>query len=147
MHVEAVKIKLISFRILPEFYRTGIPSEYCVNNDQVTNVIQHNKQYRIILVCRVEDIQQLYETIISRFIHKVYVFGNCTKLNIEKNEVTVVNTNERDLMLDIIRSVINYIHDEEIQQRKLENHRIADERAMDILQLLDQLETLYFNRQ
>jgi hypothetical protein len=143
MKAEDIKFVYIFYRILPEFYQTGIPSEYCWSIDEVKYVISNNIQYRIIFVCKSENIQELDAIIHSNYIYQIYIFGNCSKLNI-KTKLTMVNTNTTDLMLDMMCSAIDLIHDEEIFQRESGSHRIADERAEDILKLFDVVETLYF---
>jgi hypothetical protein len=96
-------------------------------------------------VCGANDIQQLDEIITSGRICKFYIYGEYREPTTGKMEVTTVNTNERDLMLLMIKSVMDYIHGEEIQEKGVGNDQKAKKRAENVLQLIEQMETLYRN--
>lgn len=142
MDVKVVKVICICFNILPEFHTTGIPFIYCSNINELKDAIENYNRYRIILVCAAEHVEQLNEHINSRLIRKVFIYGNCTQTTIRKEEVTIVDANEQKLMSLIITSVINYIHDEVIQEKEVGNKRKADELATNIRQLLELIEQI-----
>ncbi|CAF1382852.1 unnamed protein product [Rotaria sp. Silwood1] len=98
---------------------------------------------------RTENIDIIY--IFRFFVKNLYhpckqnsclIVGNYSELDIRNKEVTMVNTNEQDLMFHITYTAIQYTHREEIIQRQLQNYGLADALARDVLKLLDQIETL-----
>jgi hypothetical protein len=142
---EGINCLYIYYRIPLDFYMITIPHVKCSNSDEVRHIIVNNRGYRIILVCRTEHTQELKDIISSRCIYEIYVLGDEIGLNVNNKKVTLVKTNEKDLMLDIMCSVIDYTHDEQIQQQNSCNDNVADERISDVSQILNQIETLYFN--
>jgi hypothetical protein len=118
---------------------------YAFDIDQLKNLIQHNKQYQIILVCKAEHVEELYNILIEPHITEIFIFGDYKELNIQNKKVTTINTNEQDLKFQILCTAMRYTHDEQIIQRQMGNHGIANLFATDILKLLDQLETLTIN--
>ena len=144
MKVEDVKVIYVLFRVLSDFHKTGIPCEYCCGINEVKYIIRTNTQYRIIFVCKAQDIKEIGDIIGSDYIDKICIFGNCTKLNIGNKEVILVKTDRQELMFELIRSAIDYIHHEEMVQRRLSADEIADERASDIVHLRGQVDTFLF---
>jgi NADH/NAD ratio-sensing transcriptional regulator Rex len=137
-----IKDLFLCFNILPRLGTTVIFSIYCSDIDQLPNLLEENKQCRITLVCKAEDTQKLNDIMIQRCIHGIYIFGHCPELKIPNKEITIINTNEQDLMFQILCAAVQYTHDEEMMQRKLGNYNFADLLAMDTLKLLDQIKAL-----
>jgi len=54
----------------------------------------------------------------------------------------MINTNEQDLMFQILCAAIRYTHREELIHRELENNGLADAFAMDVIKLLNQIENV-----
>lgn len=90
--------------------------------------------------------KRFYPIISSRKIHEVFIFDQCTIPDIKGKTITIAKTDQLKLLLLILCSVQNYIHEEEVRLRQIGENRVADERAMDICQLLKQMRTLYFTK-
>lgn len=144
MKVKDTRLVCIFFRILPDFETTGIPSVYCENDpEEVEKAIEKNKQYRIIFACAVEHLEQMRQFIKLRCINQVFLIGQYATNIIEGREVNIVNTNERNLRKNIMYSVMKFINEEEVKLRQLGENRLADERAHESLELLQQIEDIH----
>jgi hypothetical protein len=142
MNTSEVTFRFIFYDIFSESPIIGIPFIYSCNIDQLSNLIQCNKQYRIILVCKAEHTEELHDIIIERNIYEIFIFGDCIESNIKDKNITMINTNEQDLRFHVLCAAVRYTHDEEIKQRKLENYGLANTFTMDTLKLLDQIKIL-----
>ena len=143
MKLDDVKVICISFRILPDLFTTSIPSICCQKEEDISNAIEKNKQYRIILICPAECIQQLYSSITSTDVRQVFIFGYYTQPKVGDQFVKVVNGKERPLRLAVVKAVTNLIHEEEVQLRKSGQHQKANQLAEENLRLIDLIESLY----
>jgi hypothetical protein len=94
------------------------------------------------LVCKAKHLRKLYNIIVGRYINEIFIFGHCSELNITHEEITMINTNEQDLMFQILCAAIRYTHREELIHRELENTSLADALAMDVIKLLNQIENV-----
>ncbi len=137
-----IRILIICFRILRRLHRTGIPAEYCFDTDRLTNIIENNQQYRIILVCKAKHTRKLKDIMMKRCIHEIYILGHCPELKIPQKVIKIVNTNEKNLKFRILCATLSYTHDEEIIQRKLGNYGLANALAMDMIKLIAQIQNL-----
>jgi hypothetical protein len=142
MNTIGTTFRFIFYRIFSESPIIGMPFLYSLDIDQLRNLIQCNKQHRIILVCKADYIEELYNTIIECNIHEIFTLGDCTELSMKDKEITMINTNEQDLMFHVLCEAIRYTHREEIIHRQQENHGLANVFAMDILKLLEQAKIL-----
>jgi hypothetical protein len=141
MKVEDVQVICILYNILLEFFETEIPRENCSDIGQLDDAINRNAKYKIILVCKTEDVDKLDRIISSKYILKTYAFGKCT-FNITNKQVTKVDTNEQDLLLRIAGSVKDYIHHEQMELQKLQDHSIAENLAKEKIHLIEQMERI-----
>lgn len=142
MDINNVGFRVIFYHLFSESPLDGSLFLYAFDIDQFLKLIQHNKQYQIILVCKVEHVAELYNILIEHYITEIFILGDCTELNIQDKKVTTINTNEQDLKFQILCTAMRYAHEEQTIQRQMGNHGIANLFATDILKLLDQLETL-----
>ena len=143
MKLEDVKVLCISYRILPDLFTTGIPSVCCLKEEDVQNVIAINRQYRIILICSAECVQQLQQSISLPDVREVFIFGYYPQAKVGDRYVKVVNAKERSLRMIIIQTVRNYIREEEVELRKSGQAQKANQIAENLLQLTDLIESLY----
>jgi hypothetical protein len=143
MDINNVRFRVIFYHLFSESPLDGSIFLYAFDIDQLIKFIQHNKQYQIILVCKAERVAELYNILIEPYITEIFIFGDCTKHNIQDKKITTINTDdEQELKFQILCTAMRYTHDEQIIQRQMENHGIANLLATDILKLLNQLETL-----
>lgn len=142
MNMNGTTFRFIFYDILTESPINGIPFLYSRHIDQLKNLIQYNKQYRIILICKAEHIQELYNIMVEHYIHEVFILGDCKEFNIKDKNITMINTNEQDLKFHVLCTAVRYTHNDEIIQRKQENFGVANVLKMDVLELLEQIEIL-----
>jgi hypothetical protein len=142
MREQDIRLIFICYRILPRLRTTGIPAKYCFHIAKLKELIEKNKQHRIILVCKSKHARKLKDIMIERYIHEIFILGHCSELNIIHKEITIINTNEQDLIFHILCAAIRYTHREELTHRQLENNGLADALAMDVIKLVNQIENL-----
>ncbi len=137
MRKQDIGVLFIIFRILRRLCRIGIPAEYCFHIDELENLIRENQQYKIILICKGERIPILYNIITQYGIREIYTLGPSAEPRI----TTAISTNERNLISYIVDETILYTKREERTQRRLGNRGLANALALDLLKLIDLLET------
>ncbi len=98
MDINNVGFRVIFYHLFSESPLDGSLFLYAFDIDQFLKLIQHNKQYQIILVCKVEHVAELYNILIEHYITEIFILGDCTELNIQDKKVTTINTNEQDLL-------------------------------------------------
>jgi hypothetical protein len=142
MRKKDIRVLFIFYRLLSRRRTIGIPSKHCSRIDRLINLVEKNKGYKIILVCKTKHLQKLYNIATGRYIHKIYIFGQNTDVKITNKDITIINTNQNDLLFHLLCATIRYAHREELIERKSENHGLANALTTDILKLLDRLENL-----
>lgn len=143
MKLDDVKVICISFRVLPDLFTTGIPSICCQREEDVPNAIAMNKQYRIILICPAESIQQLYSSITSADVRQVFIFGYYTQPKVGDAYVKVINGKERPIRLAVVKAATVFVHEEEGQLRKSGDNQKANQLAAEKARLIELYESLY----
>ena len=114
-----------------------IPSESCSQANDFKKCIEKNRQYRNIVICKAEYVNEIKNIIIDHCTDQIFILGRCPELQIKHKEITIV-TNERDLCIHLLHAAICYTYDEAMTHRELGNYGVADMLLRDTLQLLDQ---------
>ena len=143
MALEDLPLWCILYGVLRNFSTTGIPMVYCEDEQRLTEEIEKKKGYPIIFACGVEHIDRLRRFIASQNLRQVFILGEYPRLTLEGRDVDVVTTNEHDLQKDVMISVMELVHTEELKLRDFHENRLADERAKDVLELLRQISNLH----
>ncbi|UJR11426.1 hypothetical protein I4U23_015606 [Adineta vaga] len=131
----------ILFNIFFERNNILFPYEHASNLNEINRLIENNSQFKIILVGKVEDIQQIINSICLHYIDCIYVLSNGTKLNINNKNV-IYATDERILLLNLMFLTVNYTHKEQIIQKSLGNNGLSDQYAWHVLELLDDIDRI-----
>jgi hypothetical protein len=134
-----INIKFILYDDFHEYPIAGNIFLYCFDIDQLGSLIEHNKHCRIILVFKAKHIQELYDIINGHYINEIFILGDCTGLNIKHKKITIINTNEKDLMFSLLCAAARYTHREVIKQQNSENYSVANVLKIDSAKLLKQI--------
>jgi len=78
-------------------------------------------------------------------ITEIFIFGDCTELEIKDKKITTIRTDEQELKFQILCTAVRYTREQQVTQQQKGNQGLANLFPTSILQLLDQLETLTRN--
>lgn len=138
MNKELVKLFYIMYHISLDFKLPQPPVEFCDDINKLSNLINNNKQYKIMLACPVRLVSELYDVIKGRYVYEAIVIGDHVDPEKTNGKLKVLKTND-DLAFDILHTTIKYANDEECLQRKLGNHGLVDALRQYECHLLDQI--------
>lgn len=111
---------------------------YCSDINQLGHLIQRYQKCQIVLVLQAKHIEELYNIMIKRCIDEIFILGDYARLNIKNKKVTIITTNERDLMFRILCTAARYTRRQVFRQRQLENYGVMHVLKTDYVKLLKQ---------
>ncbi len=130
----------ICHRVAHRLPKLGLPAEYCYSIRRLQNLIDKNKSYKIIIICKAEHVSQLYGIITQRVVQNIYILGQCKDSRIQ-HKIASTKDNERDLIFDIIIETIRHTRHIECRKHRQRNPDSAEASASDVLnKLLDSLQ-------
>jgi hypothetical protein len=132
-------VKIIFHRDFQECPVAGKMFLYTSNTDQLEKILERYGPYRTSLVVTASCIPKLQNIINKYCIYEMFILGDCTGLNIGNKEVRIIQTNEQNLLFDVLYAAARYTHREEIIQRKRGNHDLANAFRQDCRNLLKQI--------
>ena len=134
-----INVLFIAFQVLQRL-SDRLPLRYCTDAEEVKDVAKKNRRYKIILICKADDLQQLAYLISKRCFDDIWTLGQYSGLNETSRPIRSIQGDERDLTYCVIYETIQYGNAREIDLRGMEdNHQLAQELSLKIQYLYDML--------
>lgn len=133
----------ILYKIEPKPGSIILDPKYCDTIEETENAVRANKQYCIILACKVDDVHEISPLFSLHDISKVYIIG---QYNTTIEKIQPVDDDGRDkiknLMWHLMNEAIGHIHKQESKYRKEGNISLANTSASFITDLIEKMDNL-----